>query len=841
VVIRLGGWLLDAQDVPIGTVLDGDHGTVSVLSVVDASVFDEDGGASVLIGDVTYVYTSADHDNDTITLTTPLTTAQLDGVAVVLLEDSTGVLEPAMQVVCTVELESDEDGDDDPAYPVLRHGLKDRVKRGNRGGRGEWCEVECDEAGTSWTVVDVDGIALQMDLTGVDPGTVPEPVPTVPPVESPVPVPQTGPACVIVRFEPTGPKDHYRLYVSEAGPDGAPPAVAPGPDTLVDEDFLPGQWVHYDATGTPLPTDKDVFFAVWAYNAADPAPAPSTWVAARAGEITEGFLQTVLAPEIIAGKLTGETIEGVNLKGVYLDILNALHAEPGFLDIKATQAEFLSATFRDNVVMQGVINWLAGIFTMSNGVSDPQQPPTVSPTYPTPVVTHQGTDPYGDAWYGLCDNPAGTEWINARWFFGGILSRHSKADGSGISGVNLGAKFNPMGGVTRIGTRYYFLGQHTDTFEWQVQVRETSGFALVTTWTAKSGGQISRRPAIGNDGTNLRIAFCTPAGELRTQTFTPGGSSSGLTTLETGYAADLGGCGVEAGNWAGSRFWVQPQGHPMRVYSTGYARIAAEDMPLAGSAATRGVWFDGTRWHSLSTAGEVWQYSRHTGASRAWTWTKCDSDAASPGGTAESKASPPRTVTIPRGAWSLIQVPAPEDTGDPDDPDTARVYATNQRQPGSAVGGYLNAAELADGLMVDIPVSGVAAPIESTFGGAGRTQRAGVFRSSASYTSGANTYRRTEFDGSGAARAVNLIQSGVATTGAHVVNSNKDTAVTFKTPFPAGVVPNVVLSVRGNLGNPDVTMLNPASESNTGFTIWSRRSAVTGALTVIWQATAPTP
>jgi hypothetical protein len=170
-IVQVPGWILDVEQVPIGTALllpaaVGD----TVLVVQDAVEFSEYGGFLNLNG-LTLRYVSADLDEETLTLFEPLTVGAEAEDDVYLWDDTNDRI--AAQFAVTCEFENDELGDDDAAPATLHHSLGDRVKTGVRNGRGESCTLQRNETGSSWTVVSVEGVELQIDLGFADPATIP--------------------------------------------------------------------------------------------------------------------------------------------------------------------------------------------------------------------------------------------------------------------------------------------------------------------------------------------------------------------------------------------------------------------------------------------------------------------------------------------------------------------------------------------------------------------------------------------------------------------------------------------------------------------------------------------
>lgn len=161
------GWLLDLATYTVGSALvapaaAGD----TTLAVLDASMFDTDGGELLIAGGV-LEYLSADPEADIIVLAAPLDPAYVaDEDDTVTLWDSDND-RAAVEQIAYVEF-SNSDGDDDPVPATLATGVSGRLPTGSRGGRGETVLLEKYE--TSWRVIDVVGQDLIAFETDPEPG-----------------------------------------------------------------------------------------------------------------------------------------------------------------------------------------------------------------------------------------------------------------------------------------------------------------------------------------------------------------------------------------------------------------------------------------------------------------------------------------------------------------------------------------------------------------------------------------------------------------------------------------------------------------------------------------------
>ncbi|MEU3599898.1 hypothetical protein ABZ714_14400 [Streptomyces sp. NPDC006798] len=115
------GYVHDVRLVALGGFLEGDHlAGVSTLQLMDASDFNAEGGSFILNG-VTIVYTAADADIDTVTLSAPLASDALNGDRLEVYPQS--VEKQAVVVV---------DGFDEAITAIVPHSLHDRLADGIR-------------------------------------------------------------------------------------------------------------------------------------------------------------------------------------------------------------------------------------------------------------------------------------------------------------------------------------------------------------------------------------------------------------------------------------------------------------------------------------------------------------------------------------------------------------------------------------------------------------------------------------------------------------------------------------------------------------------------------------
>jgi len=158
------GWVLEVTTSKLGSALSADVAPGSTVLPVDDAVDFDEGGGLLRIGNELLMYSSADPDADTVTLTTPWSTgAEVDEPVIVWDEENDmAKVEYRALVECMSALT-----DDDPVAAGLQHGLAVLLPVGPRDGRGETVLLEQD--GGVWRVVDVLGKDSVLEVMYGDP------------------------------------------------------------------------------------------------------------------------------------------------------------------------------------------------------------------------------------------------------------------------------------------------------------------------------------------------------------------------------------------------------------------------------------------------------------------------------------------------------------------------------------------------------------------------------------------------------------------------------------------------------------------------------------------------
>lgn len=569
----------------------------------------------------------------------------------------------------------------------------------------------------------------------LDPDTFPGTMdPTNPPDDSPTPVTRRGPAAVIVDYEYTS-GETVDLYVwvpppvEEGGTYDTPPTL--GPEHLHTEDFPVGGFVYTDPDGVTLPPEPyPVYVALWANNVVGPAPAPSAWVSGVAGQIPPEFME-LLVGELIAQRLEADTITGVLITGSELDIVDSIHAYPGFLDVIAQKLTAYEALFDDKVDMRGLDNFLRGTLTATSGVEDPPGEPTVQkhwPAFSTDADTTTGT--LATQYVGLCDAPgalATTHWLTTRHITGkttgaGVVSI-SKTTGEVDSAYEAFTfQFYARGGVCSNGTYAFVLGYDIGIAAWRVKKYDDTG-ALVATYNPAIGNP-DINPVIGRSGDGFAVLFEDDvlfSYAERIKEFSSTGTLVNDVSVPTTHNTARQYRGLYRVASSPLTYHVVRQSGTTSIWTfkddgaDNLERDTAQDIEIANNNTVKGMYHDGTRIRHLNQSGTVMTYSTYNGGTPGAVFTYVDGDPAGLG-EAESGASNVGSATIPKAAWIKVISTPPPDNGEVDDPDRNYLYLGSNAAATKYRVAELDPGELSD-YFETIPVSGDVPPSPSEFDG----------------------------------------------------------------------------------------------------------------------------
>lgn len=330
-----------------------------------------------------------------------------------------------------------------------------------------------------------------------------------------------------------------------------------------------------------------------------------------------------------------------------------------------------SLTIENNLLMQGTLNKLAGTLKLANGVTAPTAPPGLSNEWPSKTTF---TNTFGAIHYGVVDSltDAG-EMITATSFLGGSLAHFNKTTGVEIyKGINHSAwggtvdfgagtntAYSPVGGITTLAGAYYLLG--TDAArggDWYIYKLNTA-YTKVAEFKIGAAAALPVRPAIGNDGTNLLVAYGDNASTMIVRAFTT--SFGNVSTRNfTGWPATIGASYIGQGSYDFGANWIVFANESGTAYVAHATTGAFQQTWNSPTGAIRGLHWDGTTFRSIDTNGQWVTYSAlraNTTITAAYTWYDGDGTAR------ETTPSPSTSFTVSARAWPRFDAPPPPDNG----------------------------------------------------------------------------------------------------------------------------------------------------------------------------------
>lgn len=596
-----------------------------------------------------------------------------------------------------------------------------------------------------------------------------------------------------------------------------------------------------DGNGLPLLPDTDYTWIVVARN--DFGVKPSDPVTARLdpgvssetvlGYVAAGF---ILSGAIQVGQMTLEAPSETSPGGLRIPLLNGglIHFPADGSDAVITAVlRARSILVEDYFTLYGDNNKVYGGLTLANGVDAPGAKPRVNWTWVhDDAWVHAPADTSGDLKFvygvtnGFIDD--GTQWLAAQSFFDGYIWGIDKTTGTRVARLTL-PDIQPFGGVTKMGSNYYVLAYVNATAKYQIR-KYSSTWVLLDTFPWEFADTGGKQPQITNDGTSLLIArMCAPSSTsvndrlvVRKHHATTGSLQQAWTiALTDNPRDDLRGAWYGTADLSSARLVCATKD---RVYSFNLAgaggagtRVTGEEFNPANFEECNGLHWTGTQFASLSTkTGRVYTYTGLvTATSRSVKSTKYNTAHGW-----ETPASPVATYTQPARWWLFVEADPPGDAGGTNDPDSVRFYINNHLQtsppPGDETqvyGAVLNTSSANSPSTNTFPV--LLAP--------------GWFASEADDANGPYT----RFDGSGAARAAKLIQTGSVTSGTVTNPTITSVAVTFPVPFD--VAPRVELTLSST--RPDL-WASPSTSgvTTTGFTAYFHRLSGSGSVSAGWVA-----
>lgn len=424
-----------------------------------------------------------------------------------------------------------------------------------------------------------------------------------------------------------------------------------------------------------------------------------------------------LAYDAVAGALTlkgtissGSTIEGAEFKGAFallgslqvgaitiddadgLNVPGAIHVPANGVDAVTltAHATLKSATVEDNASLYGTTQ-LFGKLRAASGITPPTAAPT--PAYSWPFTGTTDTE-FGHIFRGLTDVPAGDKWASA-YNFGGLgIQVTNKSDAAKfnwpVTGPNT-ESFSTGGGIVRLGSNYYILGQDWNRgANWYVYRVDASTFVKNAEWGFGVYADVPKTPAIGTDGSQILIAWSRPNGLLAVAEYSTSGTHARTNCiLPAGSTAiDCGGVAMGTFDYSADTLLVATRAGQVYVSNpssyvnatTPLTRLPTSEWTSANSTAVSGLVWDGTSFRHLDDAARTWQYSANRVSqsidlAHAW----YDGDAGGTG-THETQAGKKTTSSWKARSWLQVSTTPPPDAGntDPlatDKADRVRVYA----------------------------------------------------------------------------------------------------------------------------------------------------------------------
>ncbi len=508
------------------------------------------------------------------------------------------------------------------------------------------------------------------------------------PTGSPTPIPSPGPASVVVNYAAIE-AQAADLYVwippdlAAGETDYAAPAGPPtGAERLINE-FPPGGFVYVGQDGLPLPTDRPVWVALWGRNETGSAPAPSAWVQSAVGQIRPENLE-LLVGALIAQRLQTETLTGVTITASVLDITGALQASPGFVSIVANAFEANQGVFHDNLTVQGLLNRLQGTLELTAVVQAPSAQVTVQPGGWDQTTLASTLSVYD---YGLCDTPDGLSWVTVHVpsSVTGAPEFRTRLKTTGAAAAMNGHDldpgvdaFYPDGGVCRIGTEFYVLGEdpvHEGTGKYAIWVYDTTTFDLKR---RMSFGSVANSPAIGAVGGVLFVAWVAGTNDIKVRKVNAATGAT-ISTLTLGS--------VPSGVWAYNVAQTKADASEFALILGNYLPAtykAADGARVGGSKGdfqtpgntVRGLHWDGTRLWGQSGNDKITKFAKWQGGTIRSAYTQVDSDSGGAGVTQTDLGKVMSTDAALRFQKIAITTPAPDDDGTTDGANTVAVYAS---------------------------------------------------------------------------------------------------------------------------------------------------------------------
>ncbi len=497
--------------------------------------------------------------------------------------------------------------------------------------------------------------------------------PTEPPADSPELTVSATAEALILEAEPV---DQFTQIIYEFSDDY-------DPDTEI------GTWTQLEGTptkstvyvvathpvtGDTLEDEVTYYFRATATNGLPPDPAPST-VVGTALDSTK--MSELITAKLVAGFILGETIQVGSIiinadTGIEIPQPNGKtikfpsNGDPASITAALTAT---ALTIAGNSFVNGLMQVFAKI-SLVQGITNPTEAPIISTTHPF----KQSDITESDQVVGMCDTPGGTEWALARPE--SSLKLISKTTGLQTGTVTLSPGFaGPILSVTMLGGKYYTVGLHLSTQRHMIARWSATGTHESTiNLGAPSTNFPSHNPALGNDGTDLLLAYVAGGNDWRVATIDPttGAVTDNIAT-DVSTATDLRYVGKGNFDFGASRIVIgRETGGSVRVFNASGVSQTASNFNRATT--TRGMVWDGTRFLAINDSGRLYEYSRttlDTTVHGSYDW--CDPD-----GTPRTEDSPAASASVGARTWARIEGnPAPQaSTPGTDKAERVGIYAS---------------------------------------------------------------------------------------------------------------------------------------------------------------------
>lgn len=689
----LTGRVVAVDTLPLGDVLAQDALTgSSVLYVEDAADFDAKGGTLLLGGSQVVVYYSADDETGEVVLDEAADADYLAGDRVEIFDPSTN--SKVVETVAQVEVEGTEQGGD-PLEAIVDHALIPYLPVGIRddslstAGTGE--AVALEWRGDDLFVVNIIGREAIFDGTVIDPETLPptDNTPTVPPISSPsLSIKGTADGLVVRTIETidtTTVLDYHLTATPPLDPGtGEPLPFTPTSATKVGDATRSSVVLITELPdGTRLAPDTAYYLRVVASNVVG---------AAAPGPMAQGALDPSVVTDVVTGTLTAgfALLGGMQVGQITVDPDSGITI-PNPTGVTVLPADGSAASFSGSVEtddlavngglsINGETNFVNGALGLANVVVAPTKAPTLGQTW-------DYTAPIGTDTWSLTEGVNTAEWASVNTGTN-TLKRFSKATGAQIASYAAPSGFK-LWGVTALAGSFWAVAKKTASPYTLCLLKISSTGTKQAEWELVSGSYVSGIPGIGHNGSALLVGYATTTSNLAVRTISTAGTVTStvtydLTNLSTTPSSYVNGLGVSPfGRSGASVMWASIDG---LLYTFDTTDLYPNEGFGAAESLKGVTWTsDGKLRYLGYSTYRVYEFAHaywDAPVSVGYSWF--DSDPT--GGTHETESGPTASVQ----PWNLsllrVQTPAPPDTGQPDDPDTVRVYLNGNRQAAVAPG-----------------------------------------------------------------------------------------------------------------------------------------------------------